>query len=79
MSGVLEPGITLADWADDVTRKTNLLRNDEDRVCARLTQPLRVSVDGSRYGTTKTMFVPIQNGLRTCPQARSAFGLLATR
>jgi hypothetical protein len=33
-----------------------------------------LSVDRSRYETTKTMFVPIQNGLRTCPQARSAFG-----
>ena len=28
---------------------TNLLRNDEDRVCARSTQPPRVSVDRSTY------------------------------
>jgi len=32
------------------SRKGNLLRNDEDRVCARSAQPLRVSVDGSSSG-----------------------------
>src|SRR5664280_659599 len=52
-------------------RKRNPLRNDEDRVCANedrvcasSTQPPRVSVAGSRYGTTRTMFVPVRNGLR---------------
>jgi len=28
-----------------------------------------VRVGGSRYGTTKTMFVLVRNGLRACPQA----------
>ena len=34
-------------------RWPNLLRNDENRVLARSAQPLRVSVDGSLYGTNQ--------------------------
>jgi hypothetical protein len=38
-----------------VPRRGNLLRNDEDRVCARSAQPPRVSVDRSVYGATQAV------------------------
>ena len=53
MSGVLESGITLADWAYDVTRKTNGVRARAEAVPTRHKDGFRRSVAGSPTETQK--------------------------